>query len=151
MKNIKYLLLLLSFQFLIACDQASDAVIGIPNVTLQCESQFNATCETTNNGNNAFVIMSRSGCDESMVDYEPIATGSVAMSCDAVGCSGTISSWSDSNSNTVTEIQAGPMDVCSRFDIGNNDAAESIGDLINEENYSIQSSSTITVGTWRER
>lgn len=147
--SFRKLWLLFVFVFMAACENASETVVSIPNVDLTCESATDTTCNGAVDGNDAFVIMTRSGCGDS-ANFEPVAFGSVGLSCTASGCSGTVSSWQDTNNNSVNEIISGRMDVCSRIDIGANDATESTGDLSDESSVNIQSGQTITIDSWSE-
>lgn len=145
-------LLVLSCTFVLAaCEKASDTVISIPSVQVQCLTSDSANCNSGNPGISAVVIMSRSGCDDNSIDFESVATGSTTMTCDTGGCIGTISSWTNpDNQNSVTEILTGRMDLCSTIDINSSGGDPDTGDLVDDSSRSISSSATITVDTWEE-
>ncbi len=150
MKNLSVKILSLSVLIgVAACENASETVINIPNVQVGCTTDDDANCSNLNvNPVTAFVRMSRSGCGSS-INFEPIATGSVVMNCDAAGCDGIVSSWINPDTlETVSEILTGRMDVCSQVDINNSSGLPDAGDLVQEDSINISSSATITVDQW---
>ncbi len=150
MKKIK-ILLLASILGSAGCENASQTVIGIPNVRVGCTTTDAGICSNGNpNPVTAFVIMTRSGCSTSSIDFDPVATGSSTMTCDINGCDVTISSWTNpSTSEPVTEILTGTMDVCARVDLDNSGSSTpTTGDLVNDDSMTINDSSTILVDSW---
>ncbi len=132
---------------LAACENASETVVGIPNVQVGCNTTDDPGCPA-NGSPTAFVRMSRSGCGDS-INFEPIATGSVVMNCDSTGCDGVVTTWTNpETSDSVNEILTGRMDICSQVDLNDSGGSPDTGDLINEESRSINSSVTLTVETW---
>ncbi|MCJ8275760.1 MAG: hypothetical protein HRT44_11095 [Bdellovibrionales bacterium] len=143
MRKLGYLLLLL-FLF-VACEQASNTVITAPNAAVDCQI---TECNGALNGRTAFVILTRSGC--SNADFDPVASGSTSVSCDANGCTGVVSSWVDANSNSVTEIISGNHDVCAYIDVNGN-TSQDTGDVESDSSQSISSSETVVIDSWSVR
>lgn len=144
-KKLLFLSLVFSFG---ACEQASETVISIPSVAVGCTTSDDPLCSSTGAPLTAFVQMSRSGCGSSS-GFEPIATGSVSLSCDVSGCDGLVSSWIDPDtSSPISEILTGRMDICSNVDLNKNTGDPDTGDLVNESSETINSSSTITIDSW---
>lgn len=139
--------------YLASCESSSQSVIAIPNVNIACSAATDgANCSSASPCNpnlTSVVFMSRSGCDSS--NYEPIATGSTILSCDAQGCSGTVGAWTDpSTSESVTEILTGRMDICSNIDMDCSSGASNTGDLVNERATDLQSNTALTIDNWSE-
>lgn len=134
---------------LVACEKSSDTVVKIPNVRVGCTTSDDANCSSANiHSVTAFVRMTRSGCGSS-IGYDPVATGSVIMSCDGSGCDGTVNSWvNPETSSGVNEILTGVMDVCAQVDLNASSGLPDSGDLINESSTNITSESTITIDSW---
>ncbi|MEM7646270.1 MAG: hypothetical protein AAF203_05125 [Pseudomonadota bacterium] len=150
MKNLKVTILAFCF-VIIGCENASETAISVPNVQVGCTTGDSGDCDSGNvNTPTAFVVMTRSGCSESSIQFDPVATGSSTMSCDTDGCDVTISSWTNpGTSEPVTEILTGTMDVCSRVDLdGSGSSTPTTGDLVNDSSRSISSGATITVDSW---
>lgn len=150
MKNLKYFLMILLLVST-GCENASETVVNIPNVRVGCTTTDSANCFNGNpNPPTAFVVMTRSGCSESSIQFDPVATGSSAMSCDANGCDVTIAVWTNpGTSEPVTEILTGSMDVCARVDLdGSASSTPTAGDLVNDSSRLISSDNTITVDSW---
>ena len=150
--NYRYLIFwsLSSLLLLSACEKSSTSAVSIPNVQLSCTTSDDPNCSSSNpNGVvRVFVRMTRSGCGTS-IDFEPVATGDVAMNCDASGCDGVVTSWTDPETlGSVTEVITGDMDICSQVDLDNSSGLPNTGDLINQRAESIVDSSTIGVDTW---
>ena len=151
MKNIGKVLALSSVLIVSACENASNTVITIPSVRVGCTSSDSASCSSANpNPVTAFVRMTRSGCES--LNFDPVATGSKVMSCDASGCEVTISTWTDPESfDSVTEIMSGTMDLCTQVDLDNSSGLPNTNDLVNEDSRNLSSSDTLTVdGPWEE-
>ncbi len=152
MKISKLLTLTLVCSFgLLACESSSQTLIAIPNVQVGCTTSDDANCSTSNPNSSvtAYVRMTRSGCDS--IDFDPVATGSVNMTCDSDGCEGVVSAWSNPDSSVtdpVTEILTGTMDVCAQVDLDDSGGLPNTGDLINEDSQNISGSTTITIDTW---
>lgn len=151
MKKLNFLLLVFlgSLLVLVGCENASDTVVNIPNVRVGCTNADSTDCDNTNaNGATAYVQMTRSSC--SAANFDPVATGSVTMTCDASGCDGTVGSWINPDTNeSVTEILTGSMDICTTVDLDNSGSSVVTGsDLEDETSQTINSSATITIDSW---
>ena len=134
---ITVLLLLFS-----ACEKASNTVVGMPNIAVDCRE---AGCNTTLNEDTVFVIVTKSGCANA--DFDPVASGSTNVSCTASGCTGSVSSWVDANGNSVSEIISGTHDICSYIDSISN-TKQDAGEMVSVESKLITSDSSFTVETW---
>ncbi len=145
-RSLKVLLAGLTLISFAACERASDTVVGVPNVTIDCNSTDHPQCSgsITPLGR---VIMTRSGCENA--DFEPIASGTVTLTCATSGCLGTVNDWVDTNGNDVNEIISGRMDLCGLIDF-NSDTQEDPGDYINTTSQDISSSATIILEVWEE-
>lgn len=135
--------------FILGCEQSSDTVINIPNLQLECSLSDSGLCSSGNPQTvTGFVRLSRSGCGDSL-SYDPVATGSVLMNCDAAGCDGVVSAWTDPETNmSVNEILTGRMDICSQVDLNNSSGLPDSGDLVNEDSQTITTDEAITVDSW---
>ena len=145
--STKILLLSLSMIAFVGCDKASETLVRIPTVTLDCNSANTTACASSGSQTGR-VIMTRSGC--SNVDFEPIASGTVNLNCSSSGCRGSINSWRDVNGNPVSEIISGRMDLCGLMDFVGSNLKEDTGDVTSETSQSIQSNQTITLDAWDE-
>lgn len=137
------LLILLVFA---GCEDSSTTLVSIPNVNIECSSSLNSECDADLDGNDVVVIMSRSGCGDS-VSYEPVASGSSNLECDGTGCTATVDTWFDDNSNSVTEVITGRMDVCSRITVAASNV-QSSADLVSEESEDINDSQSLLMSVW---
>ena len=137
-----FLILLLALAF-VACEQASNTVVSMPNVEINCQD---TGCDNTLSGDTVFVIVTRSGCGDS-ASFDPVASGDATVTCSSSGCVGTVSSWTDKNGNDVTEIITGRHDVCGYID-ANNDTSQNTGDMETEDEAFINSSTTIVLDSW---
>jgi hypothetical protein len=80
------------------------------------------SCTTTNCRNaaqaDAYVVYTTSGCVNP--DFGVRAAGSQRLTCNAIGCAGTVSQFIDSNSQSVTFIPEGTYSVCVNLDFNSN-------------------------------
>ena len=151
MKRLSIFPFLILTSVLVACERSADTVLAIPSVRVGCTSADSPGCQSGNTcGMTVLVQMTRSGCGES-INYDPVATGTESMVCDASGCEATVSQWTDPSTNSRrSEILNGLMDICSTIDINCSVGDADSGDLVNEVSENIQSSSTILVDQWEE-
>ncbi len=145
-KRNRFLILSPLILMFVACEQASDTLVSVPNITIDCNSTDNPSCVSPASPTGR-VIMTRSGCAN--LDFEPVASGTVTLTCGVSGCLGTVNSWRDTNGNPVSEILTGRMDLCGLVDFNNN-LQEDNGDLVNETSQSIQSEDGLILETWEE-
>ena len=141
--KIRFLIVLalIGLFFMSACEKDSNTVVATPSVAIECDNASNSTCNTALNGTRVIVYLSRSSCEDPDNIFEPVTSGNTSLSCDASGCSATVSSWG------ASEILTGSMEICSHIDVDNN-FAQNTGDLLNLSTRNITSSSTITIDTW---
>ncbi|MEM7645768.1 MAG: hypothetical protein AAF203_02560 [Pseudomonadota bacterium] len=147
MRRLRQLLWLIFF-VVVACEQASDTVVSIPSVAVECSVSENTRCNGALDGSSVRVIMSRSGCGNMAEEFDSVASSISSLSCDSSGCSATLSSWSNGN-NSVTEVLTGRMDICGLFDLDSS-TGESSGDIVHSSEQDIQSSETITADSWSD-
>jgi hypothetical protein len=137
------------------CEQASEQVVRIPDVLIECSESTSDFCFSGGacggSAPQVLVQMSRSGCGES-VNFDPVATGSTSLQCDSSGCSGRVSNWIDPETmDTRNEVITGRMDICALLSC-NVVGSPQPGNLINYFDTNIQSSQSILVrdSNWRE-
>ncbi len=133
-----------------ACEKSSNTVVSMPNIRVGCSTGNSTNCSNANPQPSltGFVRLSRSGCGSSL-QFDPVATGSVVLSCDVLGCDGTVSTWiNPSTSEPVTEIITGSIYICAQMDLDNSSGLPNSGDLINEELRRITGSELLTIDTW---
>lgn len=143
------LICVLVFLFAMGCEQSSDTLVAIPQMNLECNSTDNPTCSTnsfTCTPRQGFVYLTRSGCGDDG-NYSPVAGGSTFLTCDTQGCSGSVSTWTDQNSNPVTEIISGSISICAYIDT-NCSSIDDSSDLINYQDSFINSSISQTIDSW---
>lgn len=149
MRNYKLLIMTCSLMIVAACEKASDTVVGVPEVSVECTAASNSNCNASIDGNDVRVIMSRSGCGDEAEFFNPVAVSDGTLTCNSLGCSATLSSWLDASQNSVSEVITGSMDICGLFDLDNN-SGESSGDLTDYRSENIQSNSAITLDNWSD-
>jgi hypothetical protein len=140
-------IILLSVVIAAGCDKVggSGVIINMPSAQISCDS---AKCAGEVGARDAYVVLSRSGCDPSQINYEPIvATGFVSVTCGGSGCSGTVTSWSDDNGDLLTEVESRSYYVCGWIDIDGNTAKDPADDAYSEE-YRTVTESTLTLSDW---
>lgn len=141
-KNL--LIVLIAFAF-VACEQASDQVVSMPNVEIQCQE---TGCNAGLSGDTVFVVVTKSGCANA--DFEDVAGGDATVTCNTSGCIGTVSSWIDGNGSSVTEIITGSYDVCAYIDSTTPFTSQNDGEMMADESVNISSPSTIVLDSWSE-
>lgn len=150
MKKFKFQILIM-FLIVTACEKSTDGgVVSTPRVAIDCDTN---NCKNASPGGScsgsivAIVQLTRSGCADA--SYDPVATGSVNVTCTASGCRGLIENWTNANNQPITEIIGGMTDICGHIDL-NCDFNQDSGEPIEETSQKISSGLTITLDGWTD-
>lgn len=143
-KNFLFLFLL---GFLnVSCESAGTGTpVPIPDVQIDCD---NTKCTTVATGSYEVVVnVTLSGCAVDQIETIPVIVGTVNVTCiNGSGCTGTVSSWRDTNGATETEVTSRTYSVCGWIDF-DGISGKSVGDAFADESLLI-STSTITLTDW---
>lgn len=145
MKRLTHFVYFLVLLCLAACDQASDTLVDVPNVTVNCVPSTASICNAGINGKQVRVIMTRSGCAN--FDFDPVASSTSSLACTSSGCEATLSSWVDANQNQVEQIITGNMNLCGLIDL-DGDFQEDSGELEHASEVNIQTDGVILIQSW---
>lgn len=103
------------------------------------------SCTTTNCRNaaqaDAYVVYTTSGCTNP--DFGERAAGSLRLTCNTIGCAGTVSQFIDSNSQSVTFIAEGTYSVCVILDFN----ADYLGTAVSGDSRGELANAALTTGT----
>jgi len=135
---------------LVSCaEQAgSGNYVPIPSVRIECTT---AACKATGGSINAFVVFTISGCTNP--SYGEVASGSSAVTCNGSGCAGTVTTFLNSSSQSVTSIPDGSYSVCVTIDLdrnysGTQQAGDAAGTL--STNLRVNAATTVTVSAFTD-
>lgn len=141
----KTVLLLISAFLIIRCESAGTGEpIVIPNVDVDCTT---AKCKAVpSNDYELTVSMTGSGCAQDQIELDPVISGTANASCvNGVGCRGTVSTWRNVNSTTVTTVPSSTYSVCGWIDL--DAGGPNPNDAFANENLLV-TSATITLTDW---
>lgn len=143
---IKNVIVFLLLGFLnTSCESAGTGTpVPIPNVEIDCTT---AKCTSATGVYEVVINITGSGCAVDQIDLAAVITGTVNVLCNSSGCSGTVSSWRDSDTgNTTTEIISSTYSVCGWIDLDST-PGKSVNDAFADENLLV-TTSTITLTDW---
>jgi hypothetical protein len=144
MKQISLLFLLT--HILLGCESSGTGEqVDIPPVRIECDT---VECMGAPGIHRVVVNFTLSGCAVDQIELYPVVVGDADVTCIGTGCTGTVSSWRDTNANSVTQIESRVYSVCAHINL-DNITGKSVNDEYAEENLLISSSSTLlTLSTW---
>lgn len=135
--------------FVSCAEQAgSGSYVPIPSVRVECTT---SRCKATGGSINAFVIFTISGCANP--SYGEVASGSSAVTCNGSGCTGTVTTFLDSTSQSVTSIPDGSYSVCVTIDLDRNySGTQQVGDAAGDlaTNLRVNAATTVTVSAFTD-
>ncbi len=119
----------------------------IPDVVIDCQ---NTKCSSVSTGIYDVVInITSSGCADDQIPLAPVVAGTATITCtNGLGCSGTVSVWRDTNSNTTTQIPSSTYSICGWIDLDGL-STKNAGDAYAEDNRLVSKTiSTLTLSDW---
>ena len=143
MKNTIFLILLSVLT--IRCESSGTGEpVDIPDVVIDCQ---NAKCIAENGSYDVVINITSSGCADDQIPLAPVVAGTASITCiNGIGCSGTVTSWRDTNSNTTTTIPSSTYSICGWIDLDGL-STKNAGDAYAEESRLV-STSAITLSDW---
>ena len=135
---------------LVSCGEqaGSGNYVPVPSVRVECTT---SRCKATGGSINAFAVFTISGCTNP--SFGEVASGSSTVSCNGSGCTGTVTTFVDSGSQSVTSIPDGLYSVCVTIDLdrhysGTQQAGDSAGDL--STHLRVNAATTVTVSAFTD-
>lgn len=133
--------------FLLRCSPSGGdgGPTDIPNVQHSCSTSKCTSAPMTLY--NSVTVFSLSGCSQSTIDFEPIASGTTTVNCNGTNCNGIVSTWRNPEGDIITSMEARTYYICSWIDLNQNsvkDAADEFSVL----NQTVNSASVRTINQW---
>lgn len=141
----KSVLIIMVAFFITNCESAGTGdPVPIPNVQINCDT---AKCKAVpSNLYEVTITVTLSGCAEDQIGMIPVVSGTANITCiSTVGCQGTVNTWRDTNSSTVTTVPSKTYSVCGWIDL--DIGVPNANDAFADENLLV-TSATITLTDW---
>jgi hypothetical protein len=155
-KSVFFLILLLS---IVGCAKESDdndsssggATTIIPDVTFSCSNSTNCADDSAN-AKVTYVVFYKVACSSigSPNSTNAYALGAGSTSCSGGTCTGTVSTFTDFESNSVSTVDAdvSTMTVYAYIDINDNSSPDSGEPYYCADNVDFTTAISMTGGTW---
>lgn len=124
----------------------SSTPVSIPTVQISCSS---GNCASASGSHSVLVYLTTSGCEN--ISYGQVATGNARASCSSGTCTASVSSWTNLNSTTITQVSSGVYDFCALIDLDDHYVGTISSQEVSGSNKSVSllsSVSSISILSW---
>lgn len=128
------------------CTPSADSTVTTDMLTVQrtCTTD---KCKSIMGSYDCVTVFTLSGCSQTTINYDVVATGSSKVSCAGSNCNGILNTWSDPDGNPITSITSRSYYICSWIDFNNN-AVKDPADEFSSVQQTVNSSTVLTITSW---